>query len=985
MADAMKAAQMFYINCSYTNKEEIDRVAEIKVSDKSDMLYRDQGWMVHITRFAIDSQLSLHYIDKNPDAYWIKFMHEDPTNHLQRIMTSEYRVTEDVNTAAVLLQNINEVIPVVPQALGAAPMPVAKLYMTPDGRFRLETQPTGPGDVSSLGVEPSPAMAKVLGWDEAKLFLDYPPSNTTNTRNVIRWYETVFNGLRSKHYHELSANMWDETHIQMCETLMWNISWAHSTNVGITHGSQEPYAVGTDDTLVADPARGWGPGGQVAGAYPATDRWLGPRGRQVDIIAYYQMNPALRHNGGHGRIQYLANRDNMDTAGRMHLIRPRDHMGTNEPPQGTNLQSRMVVNSDLACGSFSEMRVIAVAPGHRKIRVCRRPGPDVGGNNDGWGRFARLGDSVFIGYHRPGQAVGDRNENVLHEFKIVGIEEVGDATTWGPVNNVANHGAYEGRQQDLTLDNPVPQSEVTRIVAHMAAVAAGTHIYPVATFYGERVDIGTRRAPGDPMVEVNVVNTAVQQAVTTDWQILFGDEGHTHQVGDAVVSPIQVTEGEVGTVVATDLATGLVTIRWATYQPGNGDRLTHYHATAAFKAVWREDCLNMRASVALGNCEVGQIEARRNNSAHQNLYLNAFVNGDETLRKLIDRPSAAQFNTRQLLHSDFFPHQLKVSRIHTHQGYRWKNIDPLVTLADAWSILPYGCPEDGLYFPSSQFTLLLQDTGGVPNWDHFYEWLNLAFANGTLVIDGAGDIVFMPTNLAADDIDRGFAPGARPFAVIQGLIPAAESTDGKNRLLCAWSRPQTGMFTHAHYFGGQKLNGIYFNLDTTYSAMWTEILLKQNTTASVVTALAEPEHQYVKLQLNTFDAIESQLAGQIDLGFQWRSIDIVSSDLLHEPERNQDANSQLPILSSYTLPAYFNPSCNAQGAISGFGSTPFGTIQFSEGGQRRYHSLVKVPGGLRNFSVQAQLTPKDPTNPVKRVMLPNAGSFNCQILFVKRE
>ena len=136
--------------------------------------------------------------------------------------------------------------------------------------------------------------------------------------------------------------------------------------------------------------------------------------------------------------------------------------------------------------------------------------------------------------------------------------------------------------------------------------------------------------------------------------------------------------------------------------------------------------------------------------------------------------------------------------------------------------------------------------------------------------------------------------------------------------------------------------------------------------------------------MSKYDAIQSEHAGQVDLSFPWRSVDIVSPDLLHEPERSQDANSQLPILSSFTLPAHFNPSVDNQGDIQGFGSTPFGTIQFSEGGQRRYHSLTKVPGGLRSFSLQAQLTPKDPNQATKRVMLPPGGSFNCQILFVKR-
>lgn len=991
MADAMRAAQMFYINCSYTNNESIERLAEIKIQDKADMLYRDQGWMAHITRFALDSQLSLHFIDKDPDAYYIKFMYETPDNEFERISTSEYRVTEDVNTAAVLLQKINEQIPVVAsRVFASAPTPVAKLFMTADGRFRLETSSTQVGNPSSLGIQPSAAMAKVLGWDNAQLYLDYYPDNSTNAKQTCRWYETQFKAMRGKYYSELSPNMWEDTHFQIVETLMWTMSWAHWTNTMINFASNEPYAVGATGTLNTQPGIGYGPGAVLNNqVFPAFDKWLRPRSSNRDITVYYQMAVNLRHNGGHGRIQVTAYKDNVDTAGRFHMMGTRLHVNPLIPPEGTNLQSRMVVDAELVMGDFCEMRCLSVALGNRIIRVCRRPGPDdlLSGHrrDEAFGRFARLGDSVFIMYHLPGSAPGSFNEDILHEFKIVGITEVDQPTTWGPPGNNDNHGGYSGRQQDLILDNPIPLDEGTRIFNHMVVVNGGNHAPHNGGYYGERIFIGTRRKPGDPMVEVNIIHTVVQQTVTTDWQILFTAHGHTHLVGDVVTSPIQVSEGEPGSVITTDLATGLVTIRWPTYQPQAGDRLTHYHNKTAFEAVWRADCFNMRASIGLQNIIPGSRLARRDQDPQQCLFLNGLCNGDPILRKIIDRPSAAQYHERQMLHADFFPHQLNVSRVHTNQGYMWKNVEALVTPATDFAILPYGQPDDDDYWPSSTFTLLMDTVGANDSLSVFYNWMNIEFSNGDRVIDGAAEIAFTPTNMAADDLDRGLAVGVRRYAILLGLIPATESRDGKNRVLCAWANARQHEFVHANYFGALKLDGINFNMETTESTMWTAILLKHNTTNSVVTALTDPQHHYVKLQIRTMDSIESKLAGQIDLAFKWRSVDIVSPDLLHEPERSQDANSQLPILSSYTLPAIFNPSVDPQGDISAFGSTPFGTIQFAEGGQRRYHSLVKVPGGLRSFSLQAQLTPKDPNGNIKRVMLPQDGSFNCQILFVKRQ
>ena len=212
------------------------------------------------------------------------------------------------------------------------------------------------------------------------------------------------------------------------------------------------------------------------------------------------------------------------------------------------------------------------------------------------------------------------------------------------------------------------------------------------------------------------------------------------------------------------------------------------------------------------------------------------------------------------------------------------------------------------------------------------------------------------------------------------VIPASESMDGHNRILCAYTDSASN-FTAAQFVGvGTNLNGLNFRTDIRDSSMLSAIINKKATTTSLLDAIED--NNYIRLEIRTLDAIQSALAGQVDIAMPWRSINIVSPDLLHEPERSQDANSQLPILSSYTLAAQFDPGVTDQGAITGFTSTPYGDLQFAESGLRRYHSLVKVPGGLRTFSIQAQLSPKDPETPIKRILLPPGGSFNAQILFL---
>ena len=78
-------------------------------------------------------------------------------------------------------------------------------------------------------------------------------------------------------------------------------------------------------------------------------------------------------------------------------------------------------------------------------------------------------------------------------------------------------------------------------------------------------------------------------------------------------------------------------------------------------------------------------------------------------------------------------------------------------------------------------------------------------------------------------------------------------------------------------------------------------------------------------------------------------------------------------------------SVDAQGKPAGGSSQPFGTIYFSEGGTRRFHHMIKAPGGLRRFKINAALTYKDHSKAATDVMLAPGGQFTCQLLFMKKE
>ncbi len=80
----------------------------------------------------------------------------------------------------------------------------------------------------------------------------------------------------------------------------------------------------------------------------------------------------------------------------------------------------------------------------------------------------------------------------------------------------------------------------------------------------------------------------------------------------------------------------------------------------------------------------------------------------------------------------------------------------------------------------------------------------------------------------------------------------------------------------------------------------------------------------------------------------------------------------------------FDAGASIAGKIESFTSTPYGTITFSEGGARRYHSLTSIPGGLRQFTVRCILDPKDDTVAKTPVKIPPGGRFSVQFVFVKK-
>ena len=138
------------------------------------------------------------------------------------------------------------------------------------------------------------------------------------------------------------------------------------------------------------------------------------------------------------------------------------------------------------------------------------------------------------------------------------------------------------------------------------------------------------------------------------------------------------------------------------------------------------------------------------------------------------------------------------------------------------------------------------------------------------------------------------------------------------------------------------------------------------------------------LNMQEHDYIRSERQGQVDLCQHFHSVLISSRDIGVRPEKSNTPRSLAPIISSYLLPPTISGfNCDAHGNIQGYSEVPYGTVRFSESSQRRFHKLVQIPGDLRQFSITAELAPRDNRIPPEQVMLAPGEAFSWQLMFVK--
>ena len=65
MAEGVESKDVFYVNGSFVNNSEYPQLASVLVSDDRSILERTEGYTVTITRFSVDTQSNMFFIEKD--------------------------------------------------------------------------------------------------------------------------------------------------------------------------------------------------------------------------------------------------------------------------------------------------------------------------------------------------------------------------------------------------------------------------------------------------------------------------------------------------------------------------------------------------------------------------------------------------------------------------------------------------------------------------------------------------------------------------------------------------------------------------------------------------------------------------------------------------------------------------------------------------------------------------------------------------------
>ena len=221
MSELLESPDNFYLNAEFFNSSTDNVPAKISISDRDDILSRQDKWMIHVTRFSIDTQYSLYYLPPNINATCTltSFTFSDVANH--RIDQTKHFVDQrtislvkGASTLATFLDLLNSGVPnLLPRhqeadrlnhIAGAADVAKCGVWsVTGSGAFQFKAKIK---DRHQVGVTPraydtagneyfvnmklSEPMREILGFEDATL-------NILSNESSVRTYRRMLANLHS--------------------------------------------------------------------------------------------------------------------------------------------------------------------------------------------------------------------------------------------------------------------------------------------------------------------------------------------------------------------------------------------------------------------------------------------------------------------------------------------------------------------------------------------------------------------------------------------------------------------------------------------------------------------------------------------------------------------------------------------------------------------------------------------------------------------
>ena len=1021
MAEALISSDHFYVNASYYNDTESDQAATIVVEDNDDILRRDTGdeWLVHVTRFSCDSMSSLNYIEADPTATW-QIAIQDGSGDARKVFN--FTLDRAYATPRDMLSDMNMFTRFL--AINNESIECYRFEIDTGGRFRL-TQPQKPQyahEFWHIAYKGSASMNRLLGFDQITPFLSYAPDPTNVFCQALEFFEEQCNKANT-HTNVIAGEYWKNV----------NNALIHLIN-GLEVRAQFMQGIGT------------GPGTEPT-SLSQLNMNSGNWNLSLNNLDYMPVNKGNTPNerSNHAN-QALLPRTETNVMSAYFTV-PGGYDNRDIGPKVCN--SRLTWQEPYRSSNGSLTNGLARFNDIGNLAHAYPPGmwPKAVPGSQNWTNASFVypldsipgywysgsasfglggGDSVAILSH-----VGNQNsnrtfelENALPPFIKVGDDVWSeDLTQTGGLNfpGVSQTHAIESISADrTTVAVDWPFGVTTRAdptYAHMDLVFTDRRIpYQTRsqTFVGVTqwslhgpeqentvitTEDGTNASIGDTFYFVSETHDTFFQAPSTAavaYEIIgahvdshaiiirghLGAELSVYAPADTLNNDMAGQEFFIDKSKWDKVRFAQDTVRMKqaattfTYeqltQTPNGYVAPHTVNGISLKGVYRQNYDRTRL--------LQQVDRMHKYMLRSRLFQDADTTGSEQTQRITDSMLAT------------IPQQYEEAVDMTGLDFMTMEQRPMDMNGNADVLDAHGMgtlPASVITrFPSVWWGVQTYDTTG-QNTEFMAErarintfveanvndkpYIHLHVGTGHTVAEAASFFIIPSATV-------GGLATAHLCPIVTGVGPRVQraNADHGSNFVFAMVGVNASLSTYLAAHQATAKNARY---GLKYDILTRAYVLcgKEHDELSVAA------DSRCRLYGADGDYLASTLSSQVDTIFPYRQLILTSDDLMQVPERSQDAASKQPILTSYTLPTLGSTSVGKDGQAAGGNSKPFGTIYFSEGGSRRFHHMIKVPGGLRRFKIQAALTYKDNRRAPRDISLQPGQQFTCQLMFMKKE